>query len=147
MIVRKAKPSDLEALSQLFDAYRQFYQQSSDLAGARNFLSARMEQQESVVFVAENHGQLVGFTQLYPSFSSVTMQRLWILNDLFVDSNVRKHGVAQALMAAAKEFAEQTGSKGIILETDLDNIQAQALYDKIGYEKQTATYHYFLPIN
>ncbi|MEZ5470264.1 MAG: GNAT family N-acetyltransferase [Marinicella sp.] len=147
MIVRKAKPSDLEALSQLFDAYRQFYQQSSDLAGARNFLSARMEQQESVVFVAEDRGQLVGFTQLYPSFSSVTMQRLWILNDLFVDSNVRKHGVAQALMAAAKEFAEQTGSKGIILETDLDNIQAQALYDKIGYEKQTATYHYFLPIN
>ncbi len=146
MQIRKAQSSDLEPLCQLFDDYRQFYQQTSDLKEARNFLNQRIQEQESVIFVAENNDELIGFTQLYPSFSSVSMQRLWILNDLFVAANARKQGVANALMTAAKNFAEETESKGIILETDLDNVQAQALYDKLGYQKQTSTYHYFLPV-
>jgi ribosomal protein S18 acetylase RimI-like enzyme len=146
MIVRKAQFSDLEPLSELFDAYRQFYQQSADLTAASDFLKQRIQKQQSVIYVAERTGELLGFTQLYPSFSSVTMQRLWILNDLFVAATARKQGVAEALMTAAKEFAKETNSKGIILETDLDNVQAQALYDKLGYQKQTTTHHYFLPV-
>ena len=147
MIVRKAEKSDLLPLSQLFDGYRVFYKQDSDVAAAQSFLKQRFEQDDSVTFVAELDGKLRGFTQLFPSFSSVSMQRLWILNDLFVASAARKRGVAEALMAAAKEFAVSTDSKSIILETDLDNVKAQALYDKLGYSKQTDTYHYFLPVD
>jgi GNAT superfamily N-acetyltransferase len=145
MKVRKAQIKDLPALSVLFDGYRQFYQQPADLVGAQAFLQQRLEQQESVVFVAEDDAGLLGFTQLFPSFSSVSMQRLWILNDLFVADHARKQGVAKALLNEARDWAEATGSKGIILETDWDNTQAQALYQQLGYEQQNSTYHYFLP--
>ena len=143
MIIRKANIQDLPQLSQLFDGYRQFYQQPGDLPGAQAFLSKRLTNEESVVWVAEDQGQLVGFTQLFPSFSSVSMQRLWILNDLFVAETARGKGVAEALMNQARDFA--ANAKGIILETDWDNVKAQKLYDKLGYQKQDSTYHYFLP--
>ncbi|WP_223787214.1 GNAT family N-acetyltransferase [Marinicella meishanensis] len=144
MIIRKADIQDLPQLSQLFDGYRRFYQQPGDLPGAEAFIRERLTQQESVVLVAEDQDQLLGFTQLFPSFSSVSMQRLWILNDLFVAEPARGAGVAAALMNHAKELAADT--KGIILETDWDNVKAQKLYDKLGYQKQDSTYHYFLPI-
>ena len=144
MKVRKANSTDLSQLSELFDGYRQFYQQSPNLTAARRFIAARLEKNESVIFVVESGGKLCGFTQLYPSFSSVSMQRLWVLNDLFVADHARKQGVAAKLMAAAKNYASETDSKGLILETDLDNLAAQKLYDKLGYELQSDTRHYFL---
>ncbi|MCX7552490.1 GNAT family N-acetyltransferase [Marinicella sp. S1101] len=145
MNIRKATQKDLKQLSQLFDGYRQFYQQATDLDGARDFIQLRMENNQSVIFVAEQQDKLLGFTQLFPSYSSVSLQCLWILNDLFVAATAREQGVAEALMHAARDFAESTHSKGIILETDWDNVQAQKLYDKLGYQKQESTYHYFLP--
>ncbi len=144
MKIRKAHARDLNQLCELFDGYRQFYQQPEDLDGARDFIEQRLTTNDSVLFVAESEQGLMGFTQLYPSFSSVSMQRLWILNDLFVAADARKKGVAKALMEAARSFAEATDSKGLILETDWDNTQAQALYDGLGYEQQNSTYHYFL---
>ncbi len=143
MKIRKANVQDLAQLSALFDGYRQFYRQAADLPGASAFIAERLSQQDAVIFVADGGGELLGFTQLYPSFSSVSMQRLWILNDLFVAPDARKKGVAKGLMNAAKAFAESTQSKGLILETEVDNYQAQALYDQLGYEQQNATHHYF----
>ncbi|TDR20639.1 GNAT family N-acetyltransferase [Marinicella litoralis] len=145
MNVRKAQSKDLSQLSELFDGYRQFYHQPGDLVAARKFISDRLAKNESVIFVVEAKAQLLGFTQLFPSFSSVSMQRLWVLNDLFVAGHARKQGVAGMLMAAAKKFAVETNSKGLILETDLDNLAAQNLYNKLGYQLQTSTQHYFLP--
>ncbi len=144
MIIRKAHGADQEQLSHLFDGYRQFYKQAADLSAATQFINSRLKNEDSVIFVAEANGQLLGFTQLYPSFSSVSMQRLWVLNDLFVAADARKMGVAKGLMEQARQFAEQTESKGLLLETDLDNLAAQKLYEQLGYQKQQDTYHYFL---
>lgn len=150
MKVRKAQQQDLPALNLLFEAYRQFYKQAADSEASTAFLQQRLAAKDSVIFVAEggaqsSESQLLGFTQLYPSFSSVSLQRLWILNDLFVAPKARQRGVAQALMEAANQWAHATNSKGLLLETDWDNVQAQRLYDKLGYVKQDSTYHYFLP--
>lgn len=147
MKIRKATKDDLYSLAELFDEYRKFYKQDSDLAGAKKFLEQRFSMNESVIFVVVKNQQLLGFTQLFPSFSSVSMQRLWILNDLFVAPEARKQGVAEKLMNAAKDFAIESKSKGIILETDFDNVKAQSLYHKLGYSKQDSTYHYFLAVN
>ncbi|MGJ8662631.1 MAG: GNAT family N-acetyltransferase [Marinicella sp.] len=144
MNVRKASTKDLSQLAELFDGYRQFYQQDSDLNGAKSFLAERLKNHESIIFVAELNKQLLGFTQLFPSFSSVSMQRLWVLNDLFVANEARQQGVAEKLMSAARNLAQDTGSKGLILETDLDNTAAQKLYDKLGYVRENSTQHYFL---
>ena len=91
LIVREAQSGDLEPLARLFDEYRQFYEQASDLEGARRFLAERGSRHESVVFLAIDSvsGTAVGFTQLYPSFSSISMKRVWILNDLYVREEYR----------------------------------------------------------
>jgi len=144
MRVFLASVEHLEALCLLFDQYRVFYQQASDLDAARLFLKKRFEDRDSIIFAASEHDQIVGFTQLYPSFSSVSLKRVWILNDLFVAFPHRMKGVARLLMATAKQYAQETGAIRIILSTQQSNHAAQALYDSLGYEKEEVFHHYSL---
>ncbi len=137
MRVRQASILDLEQLIELFDSYRQFYGQDSDVAAARRFLSDRFEHQQSVIFIACDRERDVGFTQLYPSFSSTRMMRTLILNDLFVIPEARKRGVAKALLSAATEYARQIGALRLSLSTANDNLSAQMLYDSDGWVKET----------
>ena len=51
---RHAEARDLDAVAELFDAYRQFYEKPADLALARRYLTERFQRKESVVIVAEN---------------------------------------------------------------------------------------------
>jgi ribosomal protein S18 acetylase RimI-like enzyme len=132
---RRATLQDLEELTPLFDAYRQFYKQPGDLANAYQFLKERLSGNESVVFMAFNENNAIGFTQLYPIFSSVSMQKAWLLNDLFVDPTARRSGAAEALLNAAKEHGIHTGAKWLLLETANDNFPAQSLYEKNGWVK------------
>lgn len=146
--VLRANLSHLDALATLFDGYRQFYRKPSDLEAARAFLTERMERNESVLFAASlpESDALVGFTQLYPFFSSVRMRRLWILNDLFVAEEARQRGVARALMEAARAFASSTGAASLELATEITNTSAQALYEDLGYARDDAFYHYALTL-
>lgn len=148
LIVRQAGPGDLEPLARLFDEYRIFYEQAADMEGARRFLEERLSRRESVVFLAAEpvSGNLSGFTQLYPSFSSISMKRVWILNDLYVREEYRNQGAAKLLLEAAKSHARQTEAKGLELSTAMTNTRAQRLYEKSGYERDTGFYHYFLSL-
>jgi GNAT superfamily N-acetyltransferase len=143
--VIQAASDHLEALARLFDGYRQFYKEAPDLDGERAFLADRLEHGESVLLLAllDQNGQEIpaGLAQLYPSFSSASMQRLWILNDLFVAPEARKHGVGRALLQAAREYAERTRAKGLELMTARDNFVAQALYESMGWKRDEV----FLP--
>jgi GNAT superfamily N-acetyltransferase len=138
----RAELDDLDALAPLFDAYRRFYGQPSDLTGARVFLGDRFRRGESVIFLAVVDGAIVGFTQLYPSFSSVSMKRLWVLNDLFVTPDARKSGAGRALLERAERWAAETGAKGLTLSTQLTNLGAQRLYEACGWTKDDEFIHY-----
>ncbi|WP_271254347.1 GNAT family N-acetyltransferase [Pseudanabaena sp. Chao 1811] len=144
MQVTLASLEHLDEVSRLFDQYRVFYNQPSDLNAAKNFLQDRLQAQDSTIFIASEGGHVVGFTQLYPSFSSVSMKRVWILNDLFVDEPYRKQGVAKLLMNAAEQFARETGAVRLVLETQISNIAAQSLYESLGYIKDKDFYNYAL---
>ncbi|WMT43152.1 GNAT family N-acetyltransferase [Paenibacillus sp. D2_2] len=146
--ITQATLQDLDDLVLLFDLYRVFYQQPSDLEGARAFLFQRFNHAESVIFIARNasNGYAAGFTQLYPTFSSISMHRSWILNDLYVREECRKEGIGELLLKQVKEFAVLTKAKGIALSTAPDNIRAQSLYEKEGYVKDDEFYNYFLAI-
>jgi len=142
MEICKASIDDLQTLIPLFDGYRQFYKQPTDPHGAGRFLQERLARQDSIIFLAkDSRGNGLGFTQLYPSFSSVSMQRTYILNDLFVSGNDRGMGVATALMNHAKEFAIEEGAKGLTLETAIDN-PAQKLYERLDWKKDVEVFHY-----
>jgi GNAT superfamily N-acetyltransferase len=132
----------IKEIALVFDLYRQFYKQPSNIPLAERFLKERILHRESVIFAAFDGKRVVGFTQLYPSFSSVSAQRSWILNDLFVLENHRKQGIAEQIMTRAKEFAVQTNAKGLALETAVDN-PAQHLYERLGWVRDAGSLHYF----
>jgi ribosomal protein S18 acetylase RimI-like enzyme len=145
MKIIQAQPAHLELVVPLFDQYRQFYKQPSDLARARHFLGERLTGGQSVIFIALGVDDVpIGFTQLYPSFSSTSMKRLWILNDLYVIKAQRKNGVARALMERARQLAVETHAEGLTLETATDNLAAQALYESLGYKRDEAFHRYNL---
>jgi GNAT superfamily N-acetyltransferase len=148
MLVKRAAVADLDAVAPLFDAYRRFYGQRSDLPAARAFLEERLRREESVIFVAVEDGgpgsEPLGFTQLYPSFSSVSVRRLWILNDLFVRPGGRRGGVGRRLLERAREWAIETDAKGLILATAVGNAAARALYESCGWRRDDDFEHYVL---
>lgn len=145
-VIAQATLDDASEVASLFDAYRVFYGQASDIALATAFITERLENQDSVIFLANAEDEPVGFTQLYPSFSSVSAQRTWILNDVYVAETARRAGVAKQLMTAAKQHAIQTNAKGISLATAVDNAAAKALYAALGYKENDAFDYYFLAV-
>ena len=144
--IRRAHLHDLGLITPLFDLYRQFYEQASDLARAENFLAQRIQHNESVIFLAFDGDAAVGFTQLYPGFSSVSMARTFLLNDLFVVSSHRLHGVGALLLKAAAAHAQSEQAVRISLTTNVANATAQSVYEAQGWERETAflTYNYKL---
>jgi len=149
-IVTRATMSDLNVIASLFDKYRQFYEQQPDIEKAKAFMEERLTMDDSVVFIAKERDNLeegLGFTQLYPSFSSVSMEKIWILNDLYVESKARKAGVARLLMKEAESFAAQTRAKSVVLKTAKNNEPARHLYQSLGYQKDEAFDHYGLDIH
>ncbi len=145
--IRQATILDLDTLAPLFDGYRQFYGQPADLARAHDFLAERVHQHESLILLARNElGDGLGFTQLYPLFSSVRTVRSWLLNDLFVITTVRRQGVAAALLKAAAEHARALGAASLSLSTALDNAPAQALYESLGWQRDRQFCEYGLTL-
>ncbi len=126
----------LEIITPLFDAYRVFYGKPSDQASARAFLKERFLLRESVILLALEGDTALGFTQLYPTFSSVSMQRMWILNDLFVIAEARGGRVGEHLIERALQHAKDSGAKGVMLETAHSNISGQKLYERMGFERE-----------
>ncbi|WP_159815206.1 GNAT family N-acetyltransferase [Pseudomonas sp. 18058] len=143
----RADTAQLEAVAQLFDAYRGFYEQPSNLAQSRAFIAERMAAGESAIFLAQDeHGEALGFVQLYPTFSSIDAHRTWLLSDLFTTPAARGRGVGRLLMNTARAFALETGAKGLVLETATDNYTAQGLYESLGYVRDTGYYTYMLDL-
>ena len=142
MDIIEAKKEHLHDLIPLFDGYRIFYNQESDFLGARDFLTDRLTKKESIIYLAYIEENPVGFIQLYPIFSSVSMEPMYILNDLFVDSSYRNIGVGGSLIQIAKNLCVEKNFKGMILETQTTNKLAQGLYEKVGFVKDE-NLHYF----
>jgi ribosomal protein S18 acetylase RimI-like enzyme len=147
--VIRADNSHLESLLPLFDGYRAFYEQSRDEDGARAYLETRMGNDEAVVFLAVIPGEPdsgIGFVLLYPTFDSVELKAVWVLHDLYVKQTYRQRGTGRLLMNAARDFCQAKGATRIDLATAINNSKAQALYESLGYERDTEFYQYSLEL-
>jgi len=134
--VRRATLADLDRLAPLFDAYRQFYLQPSEIALARQFLGERLAREESVVLVAEDRdGGAIGFAQLYPTFSSILAAPMYLVSDLFVVPAARGRGVGTLLLNAAADTARAAGAVRLELATAITNTHAQTLYEALGWKR------------
>ena len=146
MNVTLADSSSIPELANLFNQYRIFYGEETDIQAATSFLKSRFNNKDSVILIALENFQMGGFIQLYPSFSSVGMERIWILNDLFVDHKFRRKNIAKNLMEAARKHAKETGALRIDLATQVSNLYAQNLYESLDYIKNESFFHYSLII-
>ncbi len=144
MEIRLATIQDLDILTPLFDGYRMFYKQPSNIEGGHQFLKERIKNNESILYIAFTADKTpVGFTQLYRIFSSVSMERMYLLNDLFIHVDYRGKGVGQALIDVVKDRCRKEKQKGIVLQTETTN-PAQRLYERLGFTKDPDL-HYFWP--
>jgi len=147
MEILRANINHLDEFVSLFEQYRAFYKADEDYEAAYSFIKARLTEDDSVIFIALDFNKKgMGFVQLYPAFSSVGMKKLWLLNDLFVDNKYRKLGLAKQLMEMAKHHAVKSQSQGLKLATQVENLAAKSLYEKLGYKKITAFDHYVLKL-
>ncbi|MDK8188479.1 GNAT family N-acetyltransferase [Paenibacillus sp. UMB7766-LJ446] len=161
--IRRAELGDVNKVAQLFNEYRMFYDQLTDLNGANEYIRERSERNESVILIAELEvntdkreessltdkpisSEVGGFVQLYPSFSSVSMRPIWVLNDLYVHADHRQKGIARKLLQAAQRLADESGAVRIVLSTAISNKKAQALYESEGYTLDTEFMYYELQV-
>ncbi len=146
MQISQANPSQLETILPLFDAYRQFYKRPSDPEGARTYLKARLERNEATVFLAMDGEVALGFALCYSTFTSVAMKPLVILNDLYSLPDARGQGIGTALIAACADFARAQGALVLRLRTAFDNLTAQHLYERVGFERDEVYFTYDLKL-
>jgi ribosomal protein S18 acetylase RimI-like enzyme len=145
-MVRPARLDDLDGLVGLFRGYLDFYGEPAHEHDVAAYLTGHLEAGTSTILVAELDDELVGFTQLYPTWESLSMTSRWILYDLFVASHVRRRGAGRALMLAALDHARASGAGSVSLDTARDNAPAQALYEALGFERddEFVTFHHEL---
>lgn len=143
MKIRQATIEDLDKLTELFDAYRVWYRKESNLLGSKAFLEQRIRLGESNIFIAFANDEAIGFTQLYPSFSSTKLKRLWILNDLYIKEAFRGQGISKLIIAKAKEFAIKTAACGILLETETSNSVGNKLYPSTGFQLEENNFYFW----
>ncbi|MEZ4827400.1 MAG: GNAT family N-acetyltransferase [Bacteroidia bacterium] len=142
MKIIPATTDHLPILVPLFEEYRTFYRQEADAEAAHTFLQTRMNQKESAIFIAVADQTCAGFTQLYPIFSSLGMNRRWLLNDLYVSHDFRNMGIGTLLLEAAKDWGRATGAGALVLETEVTNVGAQRLYEKNGWKRDVGFFWY-----
>jgi GNAT superfamily N-acetyltransferase len=147
IVIRQAVFADLDEIALLFGQYRAFQGKAPAPTAEREFLSARFDHGESTIFIAHDGPSPVGFAQLYPSYSSVSLARVFVLNDLFVAEAGRRKGVASRLLAAVEGYAWSLGAVRVTLNVARDNQPGQALYEALGWraDSQFFMYHRFPP--
>ena len=142
--ILKATTNDIDKLAPLFDAYRVWYRKPADMDGAKRFLQERLEKDESTIFIAVNDNKAcLGFVQLYPSFSSTRLSKMWILNDLFVKQEERGKGHSKALISRAKKLCKETQAVGLLLETETNNHIGNRLYPSVGFELEKNNFYFW----
>ncbi|MDR7076906.1 GNAT superfamily N-acetyltransferase [Neobacillus niacini] len=143
LTIRQANIQDLPKIVPIFDSYREYFKQVKDPVMVERFLFEKFEHLDSVIFIAEQQNEVIGFAQLYPIFSSLTLQRVWLLNDFFIAEEFRNCGVGTQLFARVKEFALITKSKGIELSVEHTNIKAWEFWGKQGFKQDEEFRYYF----
>ena len=144
--VRLAESGDIDALLPLVSAYRVFYRQQPDSSRERAFVESHLRNASSTIYVAESNDTIVGFTQLFKTFSTVHLSCAYILEDLFVRPEYRGAGIATALLERACRHAADAGASGMFLETAFDNKIAQRVYERCGWTREDRFFKYNAPL-
>jgi ribosomal protein S18 acetylase RimI-like enzyme len=150
IIIREVSVTDLQGLVGLFAKYLQFYKRKADANKMRQFLETRLRLGEAKILLAFDEDHLstpLAFVLLYPGFSSLSLGKIYILNDLFVEEYARHSGIARKLIDASRKLAKKDNALRLDLSTANDNIVAQKLYELYGFKKDEIFCNYTYSLN
>lgn len=138
VIVRHARPEDLEALAHLVQAHvRDYYGRPEPSADrVQVLLGTLLYEKEGVVLVAEQDGSLAGFAILYFTFSTEQADKIAVLNDIHVVEELRRTGAGSALFDACRAFAKENGFAYLTWQVTKENQQAQGFFETMGATRQ-----------
>jgi ribosomal protein S18 acetylase RimI-like enzyme len=145
--IRLATAADLPALGRLgallmrahyeFDPQR-FMDPGTDPAeGYAWFLGKQLKNDDSVIFVADDGEQVVGY--VYAALEPISWKELrdacGFIHDILVEESNRRAGTATSLMEAAIQWLRERGAPRVILGTADKNEPAQRLFTKLGFRR------------
>lgn len=142
MRIFQATLAHLDALTPLFVAYREFHGAMPATELSKEFLERRINQQDSLIFLAMQEDNLLGFCQVYPSFSSLSLRPVWILNDIFVQEASRGQHIAEKLIRHALEQAAANDVVRIRVSISQYNEAAQRLFEFTGFAEDPVFRNY-----
>ncbi|MBD9416953.1 GNAT family N-acetyltransferase [Pseudomonas sp. PDM16] len=148
MRIVQATLEHLDLLTPLFIKYREFYGELPFPDSSRKFLETRIKRKESIIYLAlaDDEDKLLGYCQLFPSYSSLSLKRVWILNDIYVAEDARRMLVADRLLQTAKQMAKETNAVRMRVATSISNEVAQKTYESIGFREDTKFKNYTLEL-
>ena len=143
LTILPVSPLDYEDLVPLVEKYRSFYKQEPS-PRTLQYVADRFDRREAIGWIARLDRRAIGFTICYPTFSTVAVAPIWLLNDLYVDENYRGQGIASQLLQTAETAARDAGAARIWLRTAEDNVPAQRLYEGRGWKRDSVFRRYDL---
>ncbi len=137
--ITRVAVEDLNELLPLMRAYCDFYSASpsdADLLRLAQTLIDDPEHEGVQLLARDQDGQSVGFATLYWSWSTTDAARIGVMNDLFVAEAARGRGLAESLIEACRAECAGRGIPRLTWQTAPDNLRAQAVYDRIGGQRE-----------
>lgn len=136
----------LDSFIDVLVEYREFCGMPARAETCRIFFTNRLLENNAKTFIAlSDANEVMGFVNLYPCFSTLALEKIWILNDLAVSSKFQRLGIAGQLIEEAMAFAQGTGAARIELKTQIDNTGAQKLYSHLGFTVDKDHVYYRVP--
>ena len=140
--------ADLDDLLPLMRGYCDFYEVApSDealLALSRNLIE---HPDEGLQLIArQDDGAAVGFATVYWTWQTLSASRLGVMNDLFVSEAARGGGYADALIAECAARCRERGATDLAWQTARTNERAQAVYDRVGAQRDDRWLDYSLTV-
>ena len=137
--VRPAREDEIEDLLPLLRGYCDFYGVDPSDDGLRAMSRALItDPEQGALFIArDGEGRAIGVATMDWKWSSTRGAQAGYLEDLFVDSEARGGGVADALIAACAERCRERGVPALLWQTATDNHRAQAVYERVGAKGET----------
>lgn len=135
ILLRRAEPSDAEAIAALFTDEGYPAGPSDIVARLERFASPH-----SQVVVAEHEGALLGFIALHALPRFEHDDRIVRILALVVDAGARERGVGRALMAEAERVGHEVGAAFVELTAGHHRPEARHLYESLGYDATVTAY-------
>ena len=149
-IIRHVTRQDYAQWLPLWDGYNAFYERSGPTAlpleTTQTTWARFFDTYEPVyALVAELDGQLVGLAHYLFHRSTISINSVCYLHDLFTSESARGKGIGKALINGVYEQAKLSGCPRVYWHTHDSNKTARRLYDQVADYSGFIIYRYRFP--